>query len=146
MTLQWIDWLVICLYAVTILSAGFLLARKTQSSEGYFLAGRALRWPVIGASLFAANISAEHFVGLAGSGYAVGMAVGGYEWSAVFCLVPLIVLFLHLVHGLQAVVIDLGGTGKRLRAVGVAVGGVLALAVLVGNILIPVAVLTGVVS
>ena len=62
MTLQWIDWLVICLYAVTILSAGFLLARKTQSSEGYFLAGRALRWPVIGASLFAANISAEHFV------------------------------------------------------------------------------------
>ena len=94
MTLQWIDWLVICLYAVTILSAGFLLARKTQSSEGYFLAGRALRWPVIGASLFAANISAEHFVGLAGSGYAGGMAVGGYEWSAVFCLVPLIMLFL----------------------------------------------------
>ncbi len=94
MTLQWVDWLVICLYAVTILSAGFLFARKAQSSEGYFLAGRALRWPVIGASLFAANISAEHFVGLAGSGYAGGMAVGGYEWSAVFCLVPLIMLFL----------------------------------------------------
>ena len=49
---------------------------------------------MIGASLFAANISAEHFVGLAGSGYSGGMAVGGYEWSAVFCLVPLIMLFL----------------------------------------------------
>ena len=63
-----------------------------------------------------------------------------------FYMLALIVLFLHLVHGLQAVVIDLGGTGKRLRAVGVAIGGVLALAVMVGNILIPVAVLSGVVS
>ena len=94
MTLQWVDWLVMGLYAAGILCAGFLLARKAQTSEGYFLAGRALRWPFIGASLFAANISAEHFVGLAGSGYAGGMAVGGYEWSAVFCLVPLITLFL----------------------------------------------------
>lgn len=94
MTLQWVDWLVIGLYSAAILCTGFLLARKAQSSEGYFLAGRALRWPFIGASLFAANISAEHFVGLAGSGYAGGMAVGGYEWSAVFCLVPLITLFL----------------------------------------------------
>jgi len=94
MTLHGLDWLVICLYAVGILSAGLLLARKPQSTEGYFLAGRSLRWPFIGASLFAANISAEHFVGLAGSGYSDGLAVGGYEWVAVFCLVPLVVLFL----------------------------------------------------
>lgn len=94
MTLSSLDWTIIGLYALVILSAGLFLARKAQSSEGYFLAGRSLRWPFIGASLFAANISAEHFVGLAGSGYASGMAVGGYEWSAVFCLVPLVTIFL----------------------------------------------------
>jgi SSS family solute:Na+ symporter len=94
MTLQWIDWLAIGAYVLVIAAAGLLLSRKPRSSEDYFLAGRSLRWPVIGASLFAANISAEHFVGLAGSGYSGGMAVGGYEWSAVFCLVPLIALFL----------------------------------------------------
>ena len=94
MTLQWIDWAAIGAYVLVIACAGLLLSRKPKSSEDYFLAGRSLRWPFIGASLFAANISAEHFVGLAGSGYAGGMAVGGYEWSAVFCLVPLIALFL----------------------------------------------------
>jgi len=94
MTLQWIDWLAIGAYVLAIACAGLLLSRKPKSSEDYFLAGRSLRWPFIGASLFAANISAEHFVGLAGSGYSGGMAVGGYEWSAVFSLVPLITLFL----------------------------------------------------
>ncbi|HXQ80885.1 MAG TPA: sodium/solute symporter [Opitutaceae bacterium] len=94
MTLRWIDWLAIGAYVLAIAGASLLLSRKPKSSEDYFLAGRSLRWPFIGASLFAANISAEHFVGLAGSGYSGGMAVGGYEWSAVFCLVPLITLFL----------------------------------------------------
>jgi SSS family solute:Na+ symporter len=94
MVLQGIDWLAIAAYVVVIAAASFLLSRRPKSSEDYFLAGRSLRWPFIGASLFAANISAEHFVGLAGSGYSGGMAVGGYEWSAVFCLVPLIALFL----------------------------------------------------
>ena len=94
MVLQRIDWLAIGAYVAVIAAASLLLSRKPGSSEDYFLAGRSLRWPFIGASLFAANISAEHFVGLAGSGYSGGMAVGGYEWSAVFCLVPLITLFL----------------------------------------------------
>jgi SSS family solute:Na+ symporter len=94
MRLHPLDWLVIGLYGVTIAVIGFRLTQKTTSSEEYFLAGRQLRWPFIGASLFAANISSEHFVGLAGSGYADGMAVGGFEWMAVFCLMPLIFLFL----------------------------------------------------
>ena len=51
-----IDWIMIGIYAVTILSVGLFLARKPQSSEGYFLAGRQLTWPFIGASMFAANI------------------------------------------------------------------------------------------
>ena len=94
MSLGSLDWMVIVLYGVVLAAIGFVLVRKTDSAEGYFLASRALRWPFIGASLFAANISAEHFVGLAGAGYADGMAVGGFEWMAIYCLVPLIVLFL----------------------------------------------------
>lgn len=89
-----IDWTIVVLYAVAIFSVGLLVGRKPSSSEAYFLAGRSLRWPFIGASLFAANISAEHFVALAGSGFAVGIAISAWEWSAVFCLAPLILIFL----------------------------------------------------
>jgi len=88
------DWFIVALYAGIILTVGLLVGRKPTNSESYFLAGRSLRWPMIGASLFAANISAEHFVALAGSGFAVGIAIGAWEWSAVFCLAPLILLFL----------------------------------------------------
>ena len=89
-----LDWGIVAVYACVVLLVGFLAGRKPTTSESYFLAGRSLRWPVIGASLFAANISAEHFVALAGSGFAVGIAIGGWEWSAVFCLAPLILIFL----------------------------------------------------
>src|SRR5512141_631638 len=94
MHLATLDLLVIAGYAAVIAALGFFLVRKAGTVDGYFLAGRSLTWPFIGASLFAANISAEHFVGLAGSGYADGMAVGGFEWMAVYCLVPLVILFL----------------------------------------------------
>jgi SSS family solute:Na+ symporter len=88
------DWMIIAVYAVIVVTVGLLAGRKQTTSEGYFLAGRRLRWPFIGASIYAANISTEHFVGLAGCGYVTGLAFGAYEWIAVFCLVPLIVLFL----------------------------------------------------
>ncbi len=88
------DWLIIGLYAAGVIAIGLRAGRRAHSSESYFLAGRSLRWPFIGASLYAANISTEHFVGLAGTAYLTGMAIGSYEWIAVFCLIPLIVLFL----------------------------------------------------
>ncbi|SDB85752.1 succinate dehydrogenase subunit C [Sanguibacter gelidistatuariae] len=66
--------------------------------------------------------------------------------AAAFYIVALLTLFLHLGHGLVTVVHDLGMTGKRTRAIAFAIGGALALAILLGNILIPVAVLTGVVK
>ncbi|MCC2308426.1 succinate dehydrogenase cytochrome b subunit [Cellulomonas chengniuliangii] len=66
--------------------------------------------------------------------------------SSAFYIVALLTLFLHLAHGLVTVVHDLGMTGKRLRAVAFAVGGAMALAILLGNILIPIAVLTGIVK
>ena len=94
MRLDTLDLVVVAGYAAVVAVIGFFLVRKAGTVDGYFLAGRSLTWPFIGASLFAANISAEHFVGLAGSGYADGMAVGGFEWMAVYCLVPLVILFL----------------------------------------------------
>jgi SSS family solute:Na+ symporter len=92
--LQGFDWCMIGLYAAVILGLGFWLSRRPQTSEGYFLAGRQLTWPFIGASLFAANISAEHVVGLAEGGCKGGMGIGAFEWMAVFCLAPLVFLFL----------------------------------------------------
>jgi len=95
MTFLPIDWIIILAYGLVIFTVGFFVVKKPKTSEGYFLAGRKLRWPFIGASLLASNISAEHFVGLAGGGYLVGMAIGAaYEWSAIFCLLPLILVFL----------------------------------------------------
>ena len=62
--------------------------RKEESSEDYFLAGRNLTWWLIGFSLIASNISTEHFVGMAGSGFGVsGLAVASYEWIAAASLV-----------------------------------------------------------
>lgn len=65
---------------------------------------------------------------------------------AAFYMLAIGTLFLHLAHGLWSVVNDLGATGRRLRATGAAVAGIVGLLVLVGNLLIPVAVLTGLVS
>lgn len=70
--------------------AGFYFARKDDDCvSSYFLAGRNMGWFAIGASLFATNISSEHFVGLAGSGAASGLVVGHFEWMAVFALIIL---------------------------------------------------------
>ncbi|MEI7767815.1 MAG: hypothetical protein WCJ97_10330 [Phycisphaerae bacterium] len=73
MHLHALDWLVIAGYAAMVFVSAIFLVKKPQSSEDYFLANRQLRWPCIGASLFAANISAEHFVGLAGAGFATAL-------------------------------------------------------------------------
>ncbi len=114
-----IDWAIVALYALTIVTVGLLVTRKPKNSEAYFLAGRSLRWPMIGASLFAANISAEHFVALAGSGFAVGIAIGAWEWAAVFCLAPLILIFLPCMEPLPQTLHSQrhgGGCPQRHRA------------------------------
>lgn len=67
-------------------------------------------------------------------------------WAALAYCVALLTLFLHLAHGLWTVVQDLGVTGRRARAVGYAIAGIVPLAILMGNICIPIAVVTGLVS
>ncbi|HEX2083079.1 MAG TPA: sodium transporter, partial [Xanthomonadaceae bacterium] len=61
-------------------------AGHQKSAQDYFLASRALPWWAIGASLIAANISAEQIIGMSGSGYAIGLAIASYEWMAALTL------------------------------------------------------------
>lgn len=82
-----IDIVVIGAYFLVVLGVGFYFSRKERTAAQYFLAGRHVGWFAIGASLFATNISSEHFIGLAGSGAATGMTVGHFEWLA--CLIVL---------------------------------------------------------
>jgi SSS family solute:Na+ symporter len=81
-----LDTFIIVVYFAAVFAIGFYHSRKERTSSDYFLAGRHVGWFAIGASLFATNISSEHFIGLAGSGASTGLAVGCYEWSASFCL------------------------------------------------------------
>ena len=60
--------------------------RPAKNAQDYFLASRALPWWAIGASLIAANISAEQIIGMSGSGYAIGLAIASYEWMAAVTL------------------------------------------------------------
>lgn len=90
MQLHTIDTAIIIVYFVLIFGLAQFVSRekvghKTDSTD-YFLASRNLPWWAIGASLIAANISAEQIVGMAGSGYALGLAIASYEWMAALTL------------------------------------------------------------
>lgn len=93
-----LDYLTIaCSVAVIIMVALWVSKKDDRSSGvGYFLAGRNLTWPLVGISLFMTNISAMHVIGLAGDGYRVGLAVGGYELVGAWDLVMLAVFFAPL--------------------------------------------------
>lgn len=69
-------------------------SKKEDTSEDYFLAGRKLSWWLIGMSLIASNISTEHFVGMAGRGFELGLAIASYEWMAAVTLVLVAIFFL----------------------------------------------------
>ncbi len=83
-----VDYFIVIFYILVVLAIGFYWRRRTRNSEEYFLAGRKVGWIAIGASLFATNISSEHFLGLAGTGSKSGLAVGHFEWLA--CLILLL--------------------------------------------------------
>lgn len=80
---------ILAYFAVTVGLGIWASRRRGDSSANYFLAGRNVGWIAIGASLFATNISSEHFIGLAGSGAARGLAVGNFEWMATIFIMML---------------------------------------------------------
>ncbi|XP_038129071.1 sodium/glucose cotransporter 2 isoform X1 [Cyprinodon tularosa] len=89
------DLSVIVGYFLMVISVGVWSAFRTNRGTvgGYFLAGRSMAWWSVGTSLFASNIGSGHFVGLAGTGAAAGIAVGGFEWNALFIVLLLGWLF-----------------------------------------------------
>ena len=89
-----IDTVIVVAYLLGIMAVGILAGyKKNTSSDQFFLAGRSLRWPLIGTGLFCANISTIHLVGLASSGYKDGLVIGNFEWMAAFCLILLGMFF-----------------------------------------------------
>ncbi len=87
-------------YIIGIVALGFWVSRtrkgQEKNSQDYFLASKALPWWAIGSSLIAANISAEQFIGMAGSGFAIGLAIASYEWMAAATLLIVAKYFLPI--------------------------------------------------
>jgi SSS family solute:Na+ symporter len=85
------DYVIFIAYAILILGVGLWVSRDKKghekNAEDYFLASKSLPWWAIGASLIAANISAEQFIGMSGSGFALGLAIASYEWMAAITLI-----------------------------------------------------------
>lgn len=85
------DYIVFLIYFVAVSAYGYYIYRRKKSaqtnSKDFFLAEGALTWWAIGASLIASNISAEHFIGMSGSGFALGLAISTYEWMAAATLI-----------------------------------------------------------
>uniref|UniRef100_A0A3P8WN90 Sodium/glucose cotransporter 1 n=1 Tax=Cynoglossus semilaevis TaxID=244447 RepID=A0A3P8WN90_CYNSE len=89
---------VIVIYFLVVLAVGVWAMVRTNRSTvgGFFLAGRSMVWWPIGASLFASNIGSGHFVGIAGTAAAAGIAIGGFEWNALIVVVILGWLFVPI--------------------------------------------------
>jgi len=99
--LQTADYIVFLVYFVLISCYGYYVyRRKTRTSTGdskdFFLAEGSLTWWAIGASLIASNISAEHFIGMSGSGFALGLAISTYEWMSAATLIIVAVFFIPI--------------------------------------------------
>lgn len=85
------DYVVFFVYFIAIAGYGYYIYHKkkttSNSAKDFFLAEGSLTWWAIGASLIASNISAEHFIGMSGSGFALGLAIASYEWMAAATLI-----------------------------------------------------------
>lgn len=88
---EFLDYFIFIIYALLILGVGLWVSKDKKghqkNAEDYFLASKSLPWWAIGASLIAANISAEQFIGMSGSGFASGLAIASYEWMAAITLI-----------------------------------------------------------
>jgi SSS family solute:Na+ symporter len=92
------DYIVFLLYFMIVSGYGYFVYKRKKSSgsdsKAFFLAEGSLTWWAIGASLIASNISAEHFIGMSGSGFALGLAIATYEWMAAATLIIVAVFFI----------------------------------------------------
>lgn len=96
MELSGLDIGILVIFFLCVITVGLFKSRKERTSEDYFLAGRGLKWWLVGFSLIAANISAEQFVGMSGQAAkrSIGLAVASYEWVAAITLIVVAFFFL----------------------------------------------------
>src|SRR5882724_7176535 len=98
--LSFADYIVFLIYFILVCSYGYFIyqrkRKKETDSKDFFLAEGSLTWWAIGASLIASNISAEHFIGMSGSGFALGLAISSYEWMAAATLIIVAVFFIPM--------------------------------------------------
>jgi SSS family solute:Na+ symporter len=94
------DYTIFLVYFVLVSGYGYWVYRNKKSTgsgtKDYFLAEGSLTWWAIGASIIASNISAEHFIGMSGSGFAMGLAIASYEWMAAATLIIVAAFFLPI--------------------------------------------------
>ncbi|RXK57740.1 sodium transporter [Lacibacter luteus] len=94
------DYIVFFIYFIAVSAYGYYIYHKkksaTMNSNDFFLAEGSLTWWAIGASLIASNISAEHFIGMSGSGFALGLAISTYEWASAATLIIVAVFIIPL--------------------------------------------------
>ncbi|MEP7228818.1 MAG: sodium/sugar symporter [Ginsengibacter sp.] len=103
--LQSLDYIVFFIYFIVVSGYGYWVFRRKMyhqkgsgemDSKDFFLAEGSLTWWAIGASLIASNISAEHFIGMSGSGFALGLAISSYEWMASATLIIIAIFFIPI--------------------------------------------------
>ncbi len=97
MRFSFLDIIVFLIYCAIVAGVGIIVSRrvnKKKDSANYFFASNSLPWYLVGSSIIAANISAEQFVGMSGSGFAMGMAIATYEWLAAIMLIMVALWFL----------------------------------------------------
>ena len=87
------DLVMVLLYVVFIVGLGFYFAKRTETTDDYFLAGRSLTWWLIGFSLFASNVSSSTLVGLSSAAFSSGISVYNYEWMAALVVGHLAAVF-----------------------------------------------------
>ena len=95
-----VDIIIFITYCLIVISIGLYVSRtkkgEKKDASDYFLAGRGLGWWVIGASIISSNISAEQFIGMSGSGFAIGLGMATYEWVGALGLIVVAKFFIPI--------------------------------------------------
>ena len=97
MKFSFLDIVIFLIYCAIVIVVGLIISRrvnKKRDTNSYFFAGNSLPWYLVGSSIIAANISAEQFVGMSGSGFAMGLTIATYEWLAAIMLIMVAYWFL----------------------------------------------------
>ena len=98
-SLNGLDYAVIIGYSVLLIGIGMLVSYRQRKSEDLFLAGRSLRWPNVGLSIFGTNIGPTFLIATCGAGYTSGMVTANFEWMAFIFLFILGMIFVpYYIH------------------------------------------------